>query len=43
MPADQLHLAASGMTEVYADAFEAADRIERSLPRKLGIGKNAGG
>ena len=42
-PADQLHRDASRMTEVYAGAFKTADWIERSLPRKLGIGKNAGG
>jgi hypothetical protein len=42
-PADQVHRAVSRTSGVYADVFETADWIEQSSPRKLGIGKNAGG
>jgi hypothetical protein len=30
-------------TRIYAEAFPTDDLIERTLPRKLGYGKNAGG
>jgi nicotinamidase-related amidase len=43
MPADDVHRAVSKISGVYADVFETADWIEQTLPRKLGIGRNAGG
>jgi nicotinamidase-related amidase len=41
--ADEIHRAVSKISGIYAEVFETADWIEQTLPRKLGIGKNAGG
>jgi len=43
MPADQVHRAVSKTSGVYVTLFETADRIEQTLPRKLGIGRHVGG
>ena len=43
MPADEVHRAVSRISGVYGDVFETADWIDRTLPRNLAIGKNAGG
>ncbi len=43
MSADEVHRAVSRISAVYGDVYETADWIEQTLPRKLGIGKNAGG
>jgi hypothetical protein len=42
MSAEQAHRAVPGIPGVYEDVFET-DWIEQFAPRKLGIGKNAGG
>jgi hypothetical protein len=41
--ADEIHRAVSKISGLYADVYETADRIASTSPRKLGIGKNAGG
>jgi hypothetical protein len=43
MAADEVHRAVSKISGVYGEVFEAADWIDQTLPRKLGIGRNAGG
>ena len=43
MPADAAHRAVSDIAGIDGEADETADGIERTLPRKLGNGKNAGG
>lgn len=43
MSADEIHRAVSRISGIYGEVFETADWIEQTLPRKLGIGKNAGG
>jgi nicotinamidase-related amidase len=41
--ADEIHRAVSKMSGLYGDVHETDDWIASTLPRKLGIGKNAGG
>jgi hypothetical protein len=41
--ADDIHRAVSKISGLYADVYETDDWIASTLPRKLGIGKNAGG
>jgi nicotinamidase-related amidase len=41
--ADEIHRAVSKISGLYADVYETADWIASTSPRKLGIGKNAGG
>ena len=41
--ADEIHRAVSKISGLYGDVFETDDWIASTLPRKLGIGKNAGG
>jgi len=41
--ADEIHRAVSKISELYGDVYETDDWIASTLPRKLGIGKNAGG
>jgi hypothetical protein len=43
MSAHEVHRAVSGISGVYGEVFETADRMEQTLRRKLGIGKNAVG
>jgi nicotinamidase-related amidase len=43
MPADEVRHAVSRISGVDGDAFETDEWIEHTLPRKLGIGRNAGG
>jgi hypothetical protein len=41
--ADEIHRAVSKISGLYGDVCETDDWIASTLPRKLGIGKNAGG
>jgi hypothetical protein len=41
--ADAIHRAVSKISGLYADVYGTDDWIASTLPRKLGIGKNAGG
>ena len=41
--ADEIHRAVSKISGLYGDLLETDDWIASTLPRKLGIGKNAGG
>jgi hypothetical protein len=41
--ADEIHRAVSKISGLYGDVHEKDDWIASTLPRKLGIGKNAGG
>ena len=41
--ADEIHRAVSKISGLYGDVHETDDWIASTLPRKLGIGKNAGG
>jgi nicotinamidase-related amidase len=41
--ADEIHRAVSKISGLYGDVHETDDWITSTLPRKLGIGKNAGG
>ena len=41
--ADEIHRAVSKISGLYGDVYETDDWIASTLPRKLGIGKNAGG
>jgi hypothetical protein len=43
MPADAAHRAVSDIAGIDGEADETADRIERTLPRRLGNGKTTGG
>ena len=43
VPADEIHRAVSKISGLYGDVHETTDWIASTLPRKLGIGKNAGG
>ena len=43
MSADEVHRAVSTISGVYAEVLETADWIAATTPRKLGIGKGAGG
>ena len=43
MPADEVHRAVSGISGLYGEVYETTDWIASTLPRKLGVGKNAGG
>ena len=43
VPADEVHRAVSKISGLYGDVHETDDWIASTLPRKLGIGKNAGG
>jgi hypothetical protein len=40
---DQIHRAVSKISRLYGEVYETTDWIASALPRKLGIGKNAGG
>ena len=41
--ADEIHRAVSEISGRYGDVYETDEWIASTLPRKLGIGKNAGG
>ncbi|MBR1123754.1 isochorismatase family protein [Bradyrhizobium lablabi] len=41
--ADEIHRAVSKISGLYGDVYETDEWIASTLPRKLGIGKNAGG
>jgi hypothetical protein len=41
--ANEIHRAVSKISGLYGDVHETDDWIASTLPRKLGIGKNAGG
>jgi nicotinamidase-related amidase len=41
--AEEIHRAVSKISGLYADVYGTDDWIASTLPRKLGIGKNAGG
>ena len=43
VPADEIHRAVSKISGLYGDVYETTDWIASTLPRKLGVGKNAGG
>jgi nicotinamidase-related amidase len=43
VPADEIHRAVSKISGLYGEVNETDDWIASTLPRKLGIGKNAGG
>jgi nicotinamidase-related amidase len=43
VPADEIHRTVSKISGLYGDVHETDDWIASTLPRKLGIGKNAGG
>ena len=42
-PAAEVHRAVSRISGLYGDVYETTDWIASTLPRKLGIGRNAGG
>jgi nicotinamidase-related amidase len=41
--ADEIHRAVSKISGLYGDVYETTDWIASTVPRKLGVGKNAGG
>jgi nicotinamidase-related amidase len=41
--ADDIHRAVSKISGLYGEVYETTDWITSTLPRKLGVGKNAGG
>lgn len=41
--ADEIHRAVSKISGLYGDVYETTDWIAATLPRKLGVGKQAGG
>jgi nicotinamidase-related amidase len=41
--ADEIHRAVSKISGLYGEVYETTDWITSTLPRKLGVGKNAGG
>jgi nicotinamidase-related amidase len=41
--AEEIHRAVSKISGLYGDVYETTDWIASTVPRKLGIGKNAGG
>jgi len=41
--ADEIHRAVSKISGLYGEVYETTEWIDATLPRKLGIGKNAGG
>jgi hypothetical protein len=43
IPAEQIHRAVSKISGLYGEVYETTDWIASTLPRKLGIGKNASG
>jgi nicotinamidase-related amidase len=43
VPADEIHRTVSKISGLYGDVYETDDWIASTLPRMLGIGKNAGG
>jgi nicotinamidase-related amidase len=43
VPAEEIHRAVSKISGLYGDVYETTDWIASTLPRKLGVGKNAGG
>jgi hypothetical protein len=43
MPAHETHRAVCRISGLYGEVYETADWIASTLPRKLGLGKNAGG
>jgi nicotinamidase-related amidase len=43
MPAHETHRAVSKVSGLYGEVYETTDWIAATLPRKLGIGRNAGG
>jgi hypothetical protein len=40
---DQIRRAVSKISRLYGEVYETTDWIAPALPRKLGIGRNAGG
>src|SRR6202045_3105000 len=43
IPADQVHRAVSKICGLYGEVYETTDWIASTLPRKRGVGQNAGG
>jgi nicotinamidase-related amidase len=43
VPAGEIHRAVSKISGLYGEVYETTDWIAATLPRKLGVGKNAGG
>ena len=43
VPADEIHRAVSKISGLYGDVYETTDWIASTVPRKLGVGQNAGG
>jgi nicotinamidase-related amidase len=43
VPAGEIHRAVSKISGLYGEVYETTDWIASTLPRKLGVGKNAGG
>jgi nicotinamidase-related amidase len=43
VPADDIHRAVSKISGLYGEVYETTDWIASTLPRKLGVGQNAGG
>jgi len=43
VPAGEIHRAVSTISGLYGEVYETTDWIASTLPRKLGVGKNAGG
>jgi nicotinamidase-related amidase len=41
--ADEIHRAVSKISGLYGEVYETTDWITSTLPRELGVGKNAGG
>ena len=43
VPADEIHRAVSKISGLYGDVYETTDWIASTVPRKRGVGQNAGG
>ena len=43
VPVGEIHRAVSKISGLYGEVYETTDWIAATLPRKLGVGKNAGG
>jgi nicotinamidase-related amidase len=43
VPADEIHRAVSKISGLYGEVYETTDWIASTVPRKLGVGQNAGG
>jgi nicotinamidase-related amidase len=43
VPADEIHRAVSKISGLYGEVYETTDWIASTVPRKRGVGQNAGG